>query len=126
MKVVVRISTAFQKQAKPLLKKFASLSDELKRLADNLSENPYLGKEIMPSVYKIRLAIKSKGKGKRGGARVISFHQKEAHVIGIFEKNKDEHTVILISIYDKSVTENITDNEIRRLIQNIDFEGYKN
>ncbi len=75
----------------------------------------------MPGIYKIRLAIKSKGKGKSGGARVISFHQKETGIIGILKDEDNEHTVTLIAIYDKSDTENITDNEIRKLIESMSF-----
>ncbi|WP_394335460.1 type II toxin-antitoxin system RelE/ParE family toxin [Geofilum rhodophaeum] len=54
---------------------------------------------------KIRLAIASKGKGKSGGARIIT------HVVF-----KDD-TVYLLSIYDKSDIENLTDKEILELIK---------
>jgi hypothetical protein len=89
-----------------------------------MSENPYLGTEIMPGVYKIRLAIKSKGKGKSGGARIISFHQDEAILVGILDTQSDNENYIvdLISIYDKSDVENISDMEIRRLIENMEIE----
>lgn len=119
MKIIVRVSKAFKKQAKPLLKKNVSLSGELKKLSNDLSENPYLGEKILPNVFKIRLTIRSKRKGKSGGARVIAFHQKETNVIGFLSENENEHTITLIAIYDKSDTENITDYEIRKLIQNI-------
>ncbi|MBS1496454.1 MAG: type II toxin-antitoxin system RelE/ParE family toxin, partial [Bacteroidetes bacterium] len=55
--------------------------------------------------YKIRLAIASKGKGKSGGARVIT-----NFVIA-------EETVFLISIYDKSEKENLTDKELNELLK---------
>jgi mRNA-degrading endonuclease RelE of RelBE toxin-antitoxin system len=92
MKAVIRVSKAFKRQAKPLLKKYASLPDELKQLNKELSENPYFGVEIMPNVHKIRMAIKSKGKGKSGGVRIITFHQKETIIIGFtgeLPDNKD-------------------------------------
>ena len=60
--------------------------------------------------FKIRMAISSKGKGKSGGARVITY----------FYIN--DETVYLLSIYDKSDNESISDNEIRDLIKSIDFE----
>jgi hypothetical protein len=124
MKVTINVTKVFKKQAKPLLKKYASLSGELEQLNNDLSKNPYLGTEIMPGVYKIRLAIKSKGKGKSGGARVISFHPGEAYLVGIIEtRKKEEYIVDLISIYDKSDVESISDMEIRRLIEkNRDME----
>lgn len=52
------------------------------------------------SCYKIRIAIKSKGKGKSGGARVITHVQ-------VFENN-----VFLLAIYDKSEQKDISDKEI--------------
>jgi mRNA-degrading endonuclease RelE of RelBE toxin-antitoxin system len=119
MKTVVRVSKSFTRQAKPLLKKFASLSGELKQLSSDLSENPFMGTEIMPNVYKIRFAIKSKGKGKSGGARIITFQQKETNVISLLEENCEEYTVYLIAIYDKSKTENISDSEIKKLIEEL-------
>jgi mRNA-degrading endonuclease RelE of RelBE toxin-antitoxin system len=121
MKVIVSVTKSFKKQAKPLLKKYASLSGELEQLRKNLSDNPYLGTEIMHGVYKIRLAIKSKGKGKSAGARIISFHQEETTLVGIMEtQSDDEYIIHLIAIYDKSDVENISDTEIRNLINNMD------
>jgi mRNA-degrading endonuclease RelE of RelBE toxin-antitoxin system len=63
----------FERQAKRLLKKYPSLKKEIIHLEENLSENPKLGTSLGNNFYKIRLAIKSKGKGKSGGARVITF-----------------------------------------------------
>ncbi|OAV66518.1 hypothetical protein Barb6XT_01890 [Bacteroidales bacterium Barb6XT] len=121
MKVVIRVTGAFKKHAKPLLKKYASLPGELIQLEQDLSENPFLGTEIMPRVYKIRLAIKSKGKGKSGGARVINFHQQETTVFGLLEQSNEEaeHVIHLISIYDKSEIESISNTDIQKLIENI-------
>ena len=62
----------FKKTAKKLQKKYPSLKRELEELGKNLSENPYTGTNLGNNIYKIRLAIKSTGKGKRGGARVLS------------------------------------------------------
>jgi hypothetical protein len=67
--------------------------------------------------YKIRLRITSKGKGKSGGARVISLV--ETTVIGFAELISDEEiTVNLISIFDKADVDNISDKELRDLIKN--------
>ncbi len=56
-------SDKFKKEAKRLIRKFPSLKDELKLLSDILSENPETGTLIRANIYKIRVAIKSKGKG---------------------------------------------------------------
>ena len=63
----------FKKEVKRLIKKYASLKNELLELNEQLEENPTLGTSLGNDIYKIRLAIISKGKGKSGGARIISF-----------------------------------------------------
>ena len=66
-----------------------------------------MGTPIGNNFYKIRLAIQSKGKGKSGGARVITFVQI------INEK------IFLIAIYDKSSLENITDKELQNRLKKL-------
>lgn len=92
-------------QDKDVVKKFPSLKNELQTLVSELKEEPEKGVSIGHNCYKIRLAIASKGKGKSGGARVIT------HLVF-----KDD-TVYLLSIYDKSDIENLTDKEISELIK---------
>ena len=55
--------------------------------------------------YKIRLAITSKGKGKSGGARVITYVQ----VV--------HHSVYLLAIYDKAEQADIEDNDLKNLLK---------
>jgi mRNA-degrading endonuclease RelE of RelBE toxin-antitoxin system len=61
----------FDKEVKKLTKKYPSLKGEIQRLGESLTITPEQGTPIGQSCYKIRLAIKSKGRGKSGGARVI-------------------------------------------------------
>lgn len=63
----------FDKQAKRLAKKYPSLKKDLEELLKELVINPELGIALGNNFYKIRLAISSKGKGKSGGARVITY-----------------------------------------------------
>lgn len=63
----------FRKEAKRLGKKYKSLADDFIRLYADLQENPLLGVDLGKGVRKVRLAITSKGKGKSGGARVITY-----------------------------------------------------
>jgi hypothetical protein len=56
------------------------------------------------------MAIKSKGKGKSGGARVITYN--------IDEKAEVFH-IDLLTIYDKSEIENISDSYIQSLLTEI-------
>lgn len=105
MNYKVELTDNFKKEAKPLIKKYALLKNELAELGKELSLNPILGTPLGNDVYKIRLAIASKNKGKSGGARIISF-----------VKIIDE-TVFLLSIYSKGNRDNISDNEIQELLK---------
>jgi mRNA-degrading endonuclease RelE of RelBE toxin-antitoxin system len=68
----VKTIDVFERQAKRLTKKYASLRKELLGLVEELKENPGQGTAIGKGCYKIRISIASKGKGKSGGARVIT------------------------------------------------------
>jgi mRNA-degrading endonuclease RelE of RelBE toxin-antitoxin system len=103
----VRAARSFERDAKPLLKKYPSLRQELERLGKQLQENPTLGTPLGHECYKIRLAIKSKGKGKSGGARIITY---------LITRNKE---VILLAIYDKQVKDNISANELKELLDDL-------
>lgn len=97
----------FIRRAKKLMKKYPSLKSELNTLQATLEENPFLGTPLGGNTFKIRLAVASKGKGKSGGMRVITF------VIVQNEK------VYLADIYDKSEQANVTDKELEELIKEI-------
>jgi len=117
MKVEIRVTKTFSKRAKPLIKKYPSLLNELEALEKELTINPQHGQPLGNDSYKIRLSIKSKGKGKSGGARVITHVDSE--IVGIIEKGADgEITVYLLTIYDKSETESISNKELKELIKN--------
>lgn len=118
MKITVNVTESFRLAAKPLLKKYPSLSKDLLDLEKELIVAPRTGTPLGQNAYKIRLKISSKGKGKSGGARVISFV--ETIVIGITEKVSDEEvTVNLLTIYDKGGVDNISDKELKELIKNV-------
>ena len=94
--------------------KYPSLRDDLQELENKLLKDPKTGTEIGKNAYKIRLRIKSKGKGKSGGARVITYL--EHFIVAELNKTENEITVNLISIYDKGDTATISDYELKRLI----------
>ncbi len=114
MKVTVRITGTFKAAVKPLLKKFPSLLSDLSSLEAELRENPKLGTPLGGNTYKIRLRIKSKSKGKSGGARVISLLETE--VLGQLDYTSGEVTVSLITIYDKAEIAVLTARELKSLI----------
>ena len=116
MKVTVNITKSFKAAAKPLLKKYKSLSKDLLNLERDLSKTPRPGTPLGKDTYKIRLKITSKGKGKSGGARVISLI--ETTLVGFAEIVSDEEIIVnLLTIYDKSDVETISDKELKELIQ---------
>ncbi|WP_367278596.1 type II toxin-antitoxin system RelE/ParE family toxin [Mucilaginibacter sp.] len=92
---------------KKLAKKYISLKKEYENFINDLEENPEQGISLGNNCYKIRIAIASKGKGKSGGARIIT------HII------IRENTVFLLTIYDKSEKENISDKELNELLDQI-------
>ncbi|MBX2967673.1 MAG: type II toxin-antitoxin system RelE/ParE family toxin [Cyclobacteriaceae bacterium] len=95
----------FKKELKKLAKKYASLKNDLTALFESLEANPRQGTPLGNNCYKIRLAITSKSKGKSGGARVIT------NVIVTV------NTVYLLSIYDKSNKETLSDKELSELLK---------
>ncbi|MDP2888533.1 MAG: type II toxin-antitoxin system RelE/ParE family toxin [Bacteroidota bacterium] len=107
MNFKVEVTGKFKKDARHLLKKYPSLKQELAVLIESLSDEPKQGKPLGHDCYKIRLAIGSKGKGKSGGARVITHVQITNTVI------------FLITIYDKSEHDSISDKEILSFIKDI-------
>lgn len=95
----------FDKQAKRLVKKYPSLKNDLAELFEALANNPNQGTALGNNFYKIRLAITSKGKGKSGGARIITFVKVSLT------------TVYLTSIYDKSEKSTILNKELEQIFK---------
>jgi mRNA-degrading endonuclease RelE of RelBE toxin-antitoxin system len=103
----IEVTALFEKQLKRLVKKFPSLKKEFAQFIDLLIPNPKLGTPIGNDCYKIRLAIASKGKGKSGGARVITHVQ------------ITKTTVYLFAIYDKSEQSDISDVDLKEWVKMI-------
>ena len=90
MKAEVVITAGFNRAAKPLLKRYASLRSELLALADTLENSPVQGEPLGRDCYKLRLGIQSKGQGKSGGARIITCVKivaNRCYVLTIFDKS---------------------------------------
>ena len=103
----VKTIDVFEKQARRLSKKYASLKAELKQLILDLKTNPQQGTPIGKNCFKIRFAIQSKGKGKSGGARIIT------NIV------VNEDSVYLLTIYNKSEKDNLTSKELNDLLDDI-------
>ena len=107
MSYKIEISDLFEKQSKKLKKKYPSLSQELQDLLALLISNPFAGTPLGNNIFKVRLAVKSKGKGKSGGLRVITY---------ILVSNK---IVFLLFIYDKSEISSIKTELIKKYVLRI-------
>jgi hypothetical protein len=99
------ITPAFERDAKPLHKKYKSLKNDLADLFESLEKEPEQGSALGKDCYKIRMTIASKGKGKSGGARVIT-------CVKILAEN-----IFLLTIYDKSDKEDISNSELKELLK---------
>ncbi len=107
MSLTIEITSRFKRKAKSLLIKYPSLKQELSDLITRLEEDPTYGIAIKHNCYKIRVAIASKGKGKSGGARVIT----HLHIT--------DTKVYLIYIYDKSEQDSLSDKDLLDLIKGL-------
>src|SRR6202046_1575594 len=90
----------FERELKKLSKRYSSIKSDLSALIVSLQKDPVHGQALGNNCFKVRMAISSKNKGKSGGARVITCL-----------KIVDE-TIFLISIYDKSAADTISDKEL--------------
>ncbi|MCF8256783.1 MAG: type II toxin-antitoxin system RelE/ParE family toxin [Flavobacteriales bacterium] len=66
-----------------------------------------MGTPLGGSTFKLRIAISSKGKGKSGGARIITYVVTE------------EREVYLLTIYDKSEMDSIDTRTVRSIIKSL-------
>ncbi len=98
----------FEREFKRLAKKYKSLKHDIIMLSQEIEQNPGVGTDLGNNIYKYRLSISSKGKGKRGGGRVITMN---------ILVSEDETGVAFLFIYDKSERTNITDKEIKELMK---------
>ncbi|MDR3340412.1 MAG: addiction module toxin RelE [Candidatus Symbiothrix sp.] len=97
----------FEKALKRLSKKYPSLKMDYISFLSELEQNPTMGDEIFPNCRKARIAIRSKGKGKSGGGKIIFY----------FEIVRDK--IILLFIYDKSEMENVQTTYIEQILKSI-------
>ncbi len=112
MKINIFATATFEKEFKHLKKKYQSLNDDILNFENMLLNNPDLGIDLGGGLRKIRISVKSKNKGKSGGARVITYNI----IVSVFEKN-----IFLLTIYDKSEKENITPVEIKQILAECGF-----
>lgn len=103
----VKTIPVFEKQARRLSRKYSSFKQDLLKLVYLLREDPEMGTSLGNNCYKIRMAIRSKSKGKSGSARIIM------HVV------VEKKYVYLLSVYDKSEKADLSAGELRSLLKEI-------
>lgn len=100
----------FYRQLKRLAKRYRSLADDLDALQHELMDNPNIGVSLGGGKRKIRLGVKSKGGGKRGGLRVIT--------LNVVVEATDT-CINLLTIYDKKEIPNVSDQYIDEIIRSL-------
>ena len=98
MNWTIDFTTEFSKGAKVLKKRYKSFMKDLEEFKDSIMSNPFQGIELVPGIRKVRMTIESKGKGKSGGARVITL---------TYYISAEEGKVHFLLIYDKSDADTI-------------------
>lgn len=107
MKVQIYTEKEFERQLRKLSKKYHSIIKDYDTFLDELEKDPYQGSSLGKGVRKVRMTIASKGKGKSGGARVITYN--------LYQEG-DSIIIDLLTIYDKGEISNITDDFIKYLL----------
>lgn len=108
MKYNIVASLDFARDLKHFLaKRYPSVKRDVTSLTDTLRENPTVGTPLGDDCFKIRFVITSKGRGKSGGGRMIT-------CVKIVDK-----TVYLLTVYDKSEQETVTDKELAAMLKSL-------
>lgn len=113
MNFEIQTSSYFDAEAKRLAKRHRSFIDDLQDFRDSILKNPYQGTELSPGIRKVRLTIGSKGRGKSGGARVITF---------TYLVDEKDGVVILLLLYDKADASSIKMNVVRQIIKDLGLD----
>ena len=106
----IKVTDVFLRCVKPIAKRYRSFNQDYQRLLDELENNPKLGVDLGNGFHKVRMAIRSKGKGKSGGARIIT--------LDLVERNG---ILYLIYAYDKSDAESISIEILKKLVNKLDL-----
>ncbi|MDZ7606015.1 MAG: addiction module toxin RelE [Cyclobacteriaceae bacterium] len=100
-------TSTFEHDLKRLAKRYKSLFEDLAEFKKELIENPEIGADLGKGLRKVRLAIKSKHRGKSGGGRIITY---------TVLVTDDAVNILLVTMYDKSEESSKTLREIRQII----------
>jgi mRNA-degrading endonuclease RelE of RelBE toxin-antitoxin system len=105
--VQINFSSRFRRDIKHLAKKYRHVNDDLRPLVTQLEQGLTPGDQVRGigyTVYKVRIPNSDVEKGKSGGYGVIFYVQ-------------TDQAVVLATIYSKSERDDISDDELRRIIE---------
>ena len=108
MKVDILTHPEFEREFKRLSKKYHSLVDDYAQLLEDLEKSPFQGTSLGMGTRKVRMGVDSKGGGKSGGMRVITYT--------VIQKSPNLVELTLLYIYDKSEMDNISTRFIKYLL----------
>lgn len=111
MAVRINFLPEFGNRAKAMAKRYKSFKSDYDAFLRSLEQNPTMGTSLGASVYKVRMAIASKGKGKSGGARVLTYK--------VSKTPTEDICITLLTIFDKSDIANVSDKYIKCLVAQI-------
>ncbi len=106
-----RPSPDFERQAKKLAKHYPSFKKDLLLLLESLKADPWQGVDLGNGIRKVRMTISSKGRGKSGGARVITMN---------VNVDVEKMIIALLYIYDKAEMGNVSDQFLQQIIKEMD------
>lgn len=109
MIVDIKYLPEFERRAKKMAKKYRSFIEDYDKFLGFLEENPFQGTSLGMGVYKTRMAVLSKGKS--GGVRVLTYTVQKV--------NPEKIVITLLSIFDKSDIENVSDGYIKSLVKEV-------
>lgn len=111
MEVTFDYLPEFERRAKALAKHYKSFAKDYDTFLDSLEENPFQGVSLGGGVYKTRMQIAAKGKGKSGGARVLTYN--------VTRTEPERVHITLMSIFDKSEMANVSEAYINSLVHQL-------
>ncbi len=106
----IKATKVFLRCVKPLAKRYRSFMQDYLDLLDELEENPQMGTDLGNGYRKVCMAIASKGKGKSGGARVITLNMVER-----------EDCLYLIYAYDKSNADSVNLDILKEIVREMEL-----
>ena len=109
MNVSVYTHPEFERQFRRYKKKYHSMTDDFRLFLASIKEKPFQGVRLGKGIRKVRFGVDSKGGGKSGGMRIITYSPNK--------KGDDNIEVTLLYIYDKNEMGNVSDQFLAYLLK---------